>query len=133
MSDEIGKCLCGRIEVTCSELPKNVIACYCSDCQKASGGGPSFNIIVPDGNIRVTKGETSIFNVTADSGNSVERHFCSNCGSAVYSKLSTRTVWKAGLFNHIQDLELVANVWGSSDNKLSIINTEVKTFDKGAS
>ena len=32
MSNEIGICLCGNIEVTCTELPKNVIACHCYDC-----------------------------------------------------------------------------------------------------
>ena len=133
MSNEIGRCLCGKIEVTCTDLPKNVIACHCYDCQKASGGGPSFNIVIPDDKIKITKGMTSALNLTADSGNSLERHFCSNCGTAIYTKLSTRTVWKAGLFNHVKDLALAANVWSSSANNLIEVNTEVKTFEKGAS
>ncbi len=133
MSNEIGKCLCGKIEVTCTDLPKNVIACYCYDCQKASGGGPSFNIVIPDDKIQITKGKTTALNVTADSGSPVERHFCSNCGTAIYSKLLTRTVWKAGLFNHVKDLALAANVWSSSASNLVEVNTEVKTFEKGAS
>ncbi len=132
MSDKEGKCLCSNIKVTCSELPRNVIACYCLERQKSSGVGPSFNIIFPEGKIQVTTGAASAFNMAADSGNSVERHFCSNCGSAVCSKLLTRTPWKVGLSNHIEDLELVANVWSSIGNKSSIINTEVKTFEKGA-
>ena len=37
MSIEIGKCLCGKIEVQCNDLPKNVVACFCEDCQKVSG------------------------------------------------------------------------------------------------
>ena len=133
MSNEIGVCLCGKIEVTCTELPKNVIACHCNDCQKASGGGPSLNIVVPDGKIQITKGRTSVFNLTADSGNPVERHFCSSCGSAIYTKLLTRTVWKAGIFNHVKDLVLAANVWSDSASKLIEVNTEVKTFEKSAS
>ena len=118
MSDERGTFLCGNIEVTCTELPKNVIACHCSDCQKASGGGPSLNIVIPDDKIQITKGKTSVLNVTADSGSPVERHFCSNCGAAVFSRLLTRTVCKAGLFNHVEDLALAANVWSSSASKL---------------
>ena len=78
MTKEIGSCLCGQIEVTCLELPKNVVACHCSSCQKASGGGPSLNIVIPEEQIQVTKGQTAIFIDTADSGNPVERHFCSN-------------------------------------------------------
>ena len=133
MSNEVGMCLCGNIEVTCTELPKNVIACHCYDCQKASGGGPSLNIVIPDDKIQITKGRPSVLNLTADSGSLVERHFCSNCGSAIYTKLSTRTVWKAGLFNHVEDLALAANIWSSSANNLIEVNTEVKTFEKGAS
>ena len=133
MSNEIGRCLCGKIEVTCTDLPKNVIACHCYDCQKVSGGGPSLNIVIPDDKIKITKGMTSALNLTADRGNSLERHFCSNCGTAIYTKLSTRTVWKAGLFNHVKDLALAANVWSSSASNLIEVNTEVKTFEKGAS
>ena len=133
MSNEIGMCLCGNIEVTCTELPKNVIACHCYDCQKASGGGPSLNIVIPDDKIQITKGRPSVLNLTADSGNPLERHFCSNCGTAIYTKLLTRTVWKAGLFNHLKDLALAANVWSSSASNLIEVNTEVKTFEKGMS
>ncbi len=133
MTNEIGKCLCGSIEVTCKELPENVIACYCKDCQKASGGGPSFNIVIPDDKIQITKGKTSVYKVTADSGNLVERHFCSNCGAAIYSKLTTRTVWKAGIFNQNEKLSLSANVWKNSASKFVTINTDVKTFEKSAS
>ena len=133
MATEIGKCLCGNIEVTCTELPKNVIACHCSDCQKASGGGPSLNIVIPDEKIKIKKGSTTVLKLTADSRNPVERHFCSICGAAVYTKLVTRTVWKAGLFNHIEDLELTASVWSSSASNLINVNNKVKTFEKGAS
>ena len=102
MSKEIGKCLCGRIEVECDNLPKNVAACYCEDCQKASGGGPSFNIVIPDELVRITKGNPSVYKLKAKSGNLLERLFCPDCGSAICSKLTTRTVWKAGLFSHLK-------------------------------
>ena len=133
MSGESGSCLCGHIEVTCVELPKNVGACHCSSCQKASGGGPSLNIVIPDEQIRITSGQTAIFNDTAESGNPVERQFCPKCGSAICSKLTTRTVWKAGLFNHVDYLSLAVNVWSSRANRLVEVNTAVKTFEKGAS
>ena len=65
-----GKCLCGAIEVTSDEKPDQIIACYCESCQKACGGGASFNIIKTDEGARLSKGETKIYNDTADSGNS---------------------------------------------------------------
>ncbi len=132
MSKELGSCLCGYIEVICDDLPRNVVACHCNSCQKASGGGPSLNIVVADEKIRVTKGQTAIFNDFAENGNLVERHFCPNCGSAICSKLLTRTVWKAGIFNHVEDLSLAVNVWTSSANGLVKVNTAVQSFEKGA-
>ena len=61
-----GKCLCGAIEVTSDEKPDQIIACYCESCQKACGGGASFNIIKTDDGARLSKGETKIYNDTAE-------------------------------------------------------------------
>ena len=102
-----GKCLCGAIEVTSDEKPDQIIACYCESCQKACGGGASFNIIKTDEGARLSKGETKIYNDTADSGNSLERHFCGNCGSPIFSVTTAYPglkIWKAGLFSDIDVL-----------------------------
>ena len=131
MSKEIGKCLCGHVEVECYDLPKNVAACYCEDCQKISGGGPSYNIVVSDEKIKIVKGKPSTYKMKAASGNSLERVFCPKCGSAICSKLTSRTVWKAGLFNHLKDLEVAINVWASSSNKLSQVDRSKQTFEQG--
>ncbi len=132
MSKEIGKCLCGNIEVECDELPKVSVACYCEDCQKASGGGASYNIVIPDDDIRILKGIPSIYNVLAESGNKVERLFCSDCGSAICSKLISRTVWKAGLFSHLKDIQVSTNVWASRANKLCKVDTDKTTFEEAS-
>ena len=50
----MGKCLCGAIEVTSDEKPDQIIACYCESCQKACGGGASFNIIKTDEGARLS-------------------------------------------------------------------------------
>ena len=131
MSKQIGKCLCGSIEVECDQLPKGAAACFCEDCQKASGGGPSFNLVIPDEKIRIVKGTPSIYKLQAESGNFLERLFCSTCGSAICSKLSSRTVWKAGLFSHVKDIEVSINVWASRANKLFKVDTDKQTFEKG--
>ena len=131
MNKQIGNCLCGYIEVECKDLPKNVAACYCEDCQKISGGGPSYNIVVSDEKIKIVKGKAAIYKMHAESGNYLERLFCPKCGSAICSKLTTRTVWKAGLFSHLKDLEVVVNVWTSSSNKLCVVDYSKQTFDQG--
>ena len=103
------------------------------NCQKILGGGSSLNVVMPDDKIQIPKGRTSALKLTTDRGNLVERHLCSNFGLAIFSKLSTRTVWKVGLFNHVADLALAANVWSSNAGDLTEVKTEVKTFEKAAS
>ena len=103
-----GKCLRGAIEVTSDEKPDQIIVCYCESCQKACGGGASFNIIKTDEGARLSKGETKIYNDTADSGNSLERHFCGMCGSPIFSVTTAYPglkIWKAGLFSDIDGLK----------------------------
>ena len=131
MTKQIGNCLCGNVEVECEDLPNNVAACYCEDCQKASGGGPSYNIVISDEKIKIVKGKVSIYKMNAASGNSLERVFCPKCGSAICSKLTSRTVWKAGLFSHVKELEVGINVWASSSNKLCVVDYSKQTFDQG--
>ena len=69
--------------------------------------------------------------MNAASGNSLDRIFCPKCGTAICSKLTTRTVWKAGLFSHLKDLEVGVNVWASSSNKLCMVDVSKETFEQG--
>ena len=80
-----GNCLCGAIEIKLNEAPSEIIACYCTSCQKATGGTASYNIIQPDSDSEITKGTTKVFKEIADSGSNLERHFCGDCGSPIYS------------------------------------------------
>ena len=42
MTDTItGGCLCGAVRYECSAELSKIIACHCTDCQKASGSGAS--------------------------------------------------------------------------------------------
>jgi len=42
----VGTCLCEAIEVTCNEKPKEIIACHCENCQKATGGPGTYNVVM---------------------------------------------------------------------------------------
>ena len=126
-----GNCLCGSVKYNSTSNPVNIMNCHCNDCQKASGGGASYNILISDEKIKIVKGKPSTYKMKAASGNSLERVFCPKCGSAICSKLTSRTVWKAGLFNHLKDLEVAINVWASSSNKLSQVDRSKQTFEQG--
>lgn len=65
--------------------------CWCRDCQYIASGSPTVNVLFPEEAV-VYHGPIGLFRMIADSGNTVERGFCSSCGSQLFS----RTVEPAG-------------------------------------
>ena len=131
-----GKCLCGAIEVTLNKDPKAIIACYCMNCQKASGGAASFNIIMEDDACDVSRGVTKIFKATVDSGADLERHFCGDCGSPIYSATTSYSglkIFKAALFSEEKDMRVVTNIWTDSAPEWAALHLDVPSHGKSRS
>lgn len=96
-----GQCLCGRVTVLAKEPPVRMAQCHCRDCQRVSGTGHTTNALFRSGDVELV-GATGCYSVTADSGNTFTRHFCSSCGSRVYAFNSGRqgmTIVSAGIFD----------------------------------
>ena len=87
-----GHCLCGQVHLTIDAEPIGTRMCWCRDCQYIASGSATVNVLFPESAVRYD-GEVGTFRMTADSGNTVERGFCTRCGSQLYS----RTVDPAGL------------------------------------
>jgi hypothetical protein len=83
-----GGCICGAVRYECSADPLMSANCYCRDCQRASGGAFAPVLLVPKSAFKMTKGELKHYEVKGDSGGSVSRGFCANCGSGVLSLIS---------------------------------------------
>ncbi len=79
-----GGCLCGALRYECSAEPMVSGHCQCMDCRKDSGTGHGSHMAVPKPAVAIS-GEAKTFEKSADSGNTVGRAFCPNCGSSVYS------------------------------------------------
>ncbi|OUS34939.1 aldehyde-activating protein [Rhodobacterales bacterium 56_14_T64] len=85
MSDVFsGGCLCGNARYTCSATPQVAVHCHCEDCRKSSGTGHCTHLMVQNDAFTIS-GPLSSFSKQVDSGNQVDRFFCPNCGSALYS------------------------------------------------
>lgn len=82
-----GRCLCG--DVTYSANAEAIFQgnCYCRDCQKESGTGHITGVAVPEALLSVS-GETRSYTKPADSGGTIENHFCARCGTTLYHKPS---------------------------------------------
>src|SRR3974390_2630038 len=86
MSHAQGGCLCGAVRYEISAEPIFQVACHCRDCQYAAGGAPSLIVVVPRAAFRVTKGAARTYSSLGDSGAPVERNFCPDCGTPLWSE-----------------------------------------------
>ncbi len=86
VSEFEGGCLCGKVRFTGNDNQGGG-HCYCDDCRRASGTSHCSHMIVAESEFSVS-GEMNFFDKSADSGNSVSRGFCPECGSAVFSRNS---------------------------------------------
>lgn len=78
-----GTCLCGVIKYEIEAKPRFMYQCHCGKCRAASGASAATNIIVDANKFRITAGKESL--VAYESSPQKFRHFCSRCGSPIYS------------------------------------------------
>ena len=82
-----GGCACGAIRYKCSVDSPQSFNCHCRDCQRASGSAYSSFIIVPPAALKLTK-QPKFYAVKSDSGHTVSRGFCPECGSPIFGKIA---------------------------------------------
>lgn len=78
-----GSCLCGAVKYTLSGEPLGINCCHCRQCRKASGTAFATNAAYREADFRVREGEDVIAGYASTPGKT--RHFCSRCGSPLYS------------------------------------------------
>jgi hypothetical protein len=57
--------------------------CHCRDCQRALSSAYFPSVVVPKAGFSLLKGNLKYHSVTSESGNTVSRGFCADCGSFV--------------------------------------------------
>ena len=82
-----GGCECGALRYECTAVPLMAGHCHCHSCRKASGTGHGSHLMVPKAAVTIS-GEASRYERSAESGNTVRRAFCPQCGSPVWSQSS---------------------------------------------
>ena len=89
----MGGCLCGTIRYEVNAEPQRIHNCHCDTCRKVTGSAFATNIFVAEDDIVITQGEPKSFSHTADSGNTVVKEFCANCGSQLFGH-GTGRAWR---------------------------------------
>ncbi len=86
-----GQCLCGAIKYEFDNPPAMNGVCHCKNCQRQAGSAFSTLAGVPKAEFRFTSGTPKLYEDSdTDSGNTVQRYFCGDCGSPIYSALGSQ-------------------------------------------
>jgi hypothetical protein len=129
-----GKCFCGQVQFTIDAEPVGARMCWCRDCQRIASGSATVNVLFPEEAVKY-RGEITKLEKVADSGNTVERGFCPQCGSQMYSK----TVQPKGMPMRVRagtldDPELMAPqaiIWASSAPSWATLDPGIPHHPKG--
>lgn len=118
-----GGCLCSQVRYELSGEPLAVVICHCKNCQKQSGSTFSINIIGQSEQIEI-QGNLSTYADANDSGDPVNRNFCENCGSPIFSEILSQgnlIALKVGTLDDTSDIEPQTQFWCiSKQNWLSL-------------
>ena len=112
-----GGCLCGAVRYAIAAPIAALRACHCTHCQKNTGTGMSVNAVVAGADFAVTQGKPKRFTTKADSGRTLFRYFCGDCGSPLYAHREAspeRVVVKAGTLDDSSALKVTAHIWTKS-------------------
>lgn len=113
-----GQCLCGdvRYELTVPLAMAGV--CHCRNCQRQAGSAFSTLVGVPKPGFAITSGTPKRYlDGDTTSGTPVERYFCGNCGSPIYSALPAQpdmVFVKSGTLDDTSDFAPQFHVWCST-------------------
>ena len=85
MASVTGGCLCGavRYSIDAEPVPGRQLLCHCVDCQKQTGSAFVSGIAFPADNVVVTGPVTTYTQPGGQSGEAMNRRFCTRCGSPI--------------------------------------------------
>lgn len=130
-----GRCLCGAIGYEIDAEPTVTGVCHCLNCQRQ--GGSAFSTIagVPRRSLAIVRGAPKLY-VDHDtaSGSPVERYFCGDCGSPIYSALRSQpdmAFVKTGTLDDTSAFQPTFHVWCDSKQAWVDVDEGVPAFVKG--
>lgn len=128
-----GQCLCGAVRYKIKGAPVRMALCHCKDCQRETGTGHAANAIFSEADVE-RSGETKSYAVTADSGNTLTRHFCPTCGSFLFAFNSGRPgmiVVTAGTMDDSSWFAPQTIIYTKRRNKWDNTGTDIPNLEAG--
>jgi len=132
MTQLTGNCLCGNISFVADGDIGIQANCHCKDCQQVTGATFATIVFMSEKDVRVT-GKLHDFHHKVDSGNTLSKHFCPNCGSQMFTKNPKREGiigLRAGSINEKDEIKPQFNVYCVSKAPCTILDDSLPAFDK---
>lgn len=125
-----GRCLCGQATYEIEGEPLWTGCCYCEDCQREGGGGHLTGLALP-GSAIAASGTLKVYTAPGGSGEAIDRTFCSECGSTLFSNpkvMGDAVIVRAGTLADSDDLEPGMAVYCSQARSWDKPHEGVPTF-----
>lgn len=111
--ERLGGCLCGAVRYRARTARARTLVCHCRACQRQSGSAFSVNLVLPAADLSID-GSLRTFAHAADSGRTVHRRFCPDCGSPVLTEVPDKpglVILKAGTLDDPSTLVPQLHLW----------------------
>jgi len=133
MAGFTGGCLCGAIKYEVKSDPVRGANCHCDDCRRATGATFATNFFVKEDDLVILQGTPKSFDHPADSGNTMTKDFCADCGSQLFGHTSGRPgvkSVKAGSIDDIGEMRPSINVFTSKAYPFTKLPEDTEHFDR---
>ena len=128
-----GGCACGAIRYECTSEALLSVLCHCRDCQRSTGSGHAAELGALESGFSFVNGTPRYYAVIGDSGNTVRRGFCPDCGSPLVADSSGRPGFLAIQAGSLDDPTLfhpTHHVFASSAQPWDHIDPRLSAFAK---
>jgi hypothetical protein len=106
--------------------------CWCRQCQRVAGGGPTHNALFRTADLSLS-GALASHSYVAASGNALTQSFCAACGTPVMGQSSARPDMRAirlGLFDQPHDLKPQMAIWLDDAPAWAVIDPALARFPR---
>ena len=128
-----GRCLCGAVGYNATAPETLHYLCHCTDCQRYCGAAYHAAIVVAAADLEVT-GSPRVYTRVADSGRTVARYFCGDCGGHLFTSPwpeVTRYSVKAGTLDDPANFHPRHEIWCQSRAGWSELPDDLESFSQG--
>jgi len=120
------------VKLSIDSDPLSARTCWCTDCQKFGGGNGTTNAFFPSDSVS-TSGEVTWYESIADSGNTMQRAFCTACGSPVFTSSTARPELCGIRVSILDDRNLISPevvIWTDSAPDWAVFDENLPHFPK---